>query len=42
MNASMKTPGSTAVAAMSRSLTATDLALCLLPIGLFLSIVSLV
>jgi len=42
MNASLKTTGSTAVAATSRSLTATDLALCLLPIGLFLSIVSLI
>jgi len=31
-----------AVAAVSRSLTVTDLCLCLVPIGLFLSIVSLV
>lgn len=31
-----------AVAAVSRSLTLTDLCLCLVPIGLFLSIVSLV
>ena len=31
-----------AVAAISRSLTVTDLCLCLVPIGLFLSIVSLV
>ena len=31
-----------AVAAVSRSLTATDLCLCLVPIGLFLSILSLV
>ena len=30
------------VAAVSRSLTLTDLCLCLVPIGLFLSIVSLV
>ena len=30
------------VPAVSRSLTATDLCLCLVPIGLFLSIVSLV
>ncbi len=31
-----------AVAAVGRSLTGTDLCLCLVPIGLFLSIVSLV
>jgi hypothetical protein len=31
-----------AVTAVSRSLTVTDLCLCLVPIGLFLSIVSLV
>jgi hypothetical protein len=31
-----------AVEAVSRSLTVTDLCLCLVPIGLFLSIVSLV
>ena len=42
MNVSVMTPRPMAVAAVSRSLTATDLVLCLLPIGLFLSIVSLV
>ena len=41
MNVPLKTPRPMA-AAVSRSLTATDLVLCLLPIGLFLSIVSLV
>jgi hypothetical protein len=42
MIASLKSSQSTAVVVTSRSLTATDLVLCLLPIGLFLSIVSLV
>lgn len=35
-------PAAPAIPATGRVLTATDLALCLLPIGLFLSIVSLV
>lgn len=34
--------GSIAVSGLRRTLTATDLCLCLLPIGFFLSIVSLV